>query len=187
MASHATPTRLPPERIASIAERAAEAFSYTNDFQIERVVEELGGRIRFKDFWNSTKSGSLEVSGLKDFDIFIPSHTTNERDRFTIAHELGHYILHYLTNSDPRSERKFTIDRYGDNAIETEANLFAFSFLMPSNKFREQLEECNGEISAVARFFGVSDTAARLRANMLKVHAQRKSKSIGSAAGFSAA
>ncbi|MGQ0681638.1 ImmA/IrrE family metallo-endopeptidase [Bradyrhizobium sp.] len=186
MASHALPTRLPPERIASIAEQAAEAFSYMSDLHIERVVDELGGRIRLKDFWDkSTKSGSLEVSSLKDFDIFIPSHTTYERDRFTIAHELGHYILHYLTNSDPRSEQKFTIDRYGDNAIETEANLFAFSFLMPERKFREQFDASNGEISSVARFFGVSDTAARVRANMLKLHG--KPKTAGSAASFSAA
>src|SRR5208282_6481024 len=111
-----TPTRLPPEKILSIAEEAAKAFSYTEDFNIERVVEELGGRIFLNDFWeNSAKTGSLVVGALRNFDIFVPSHTTHERDRFTIAHELGHYILHYLPNVDPRDDTSFQIDRYGDS------------------------------------------------------------------------
>ncbi len=114
-----TPTRLPREKIWSIAEKAAREFSYIHDMNIERVVEELGGRVFLNDFWeNSATTGSLVVTALKNFEIFVPSHTSDERDRFTIAHELGHYILHYLPNVDPRGNTKFQIDRYGDSLIE---------------------------------------------------------------------
>lgn len=184
----AVPTRLPRERILSIGEEAAKAFLYTKDFDIGRVVEELGGRIILNDFWdNETKTGSLEVSGLRDFDIFIPSHTTDERDRFTIAHELGHYILHYLPNADPRHDSKFRIGRYGDSAIEREANLFASAFLMPEQQFKDSYSNLGGDLSAVAKDFRVSEVAAQVRAKMLGLYDGRKPKPIGSAANVSAA
>lgn len=181
------PTRLPREKILSIGEEVAKAFSYTNDFNIDRVVNELGGRIVFNDFWENLSSrGSLEVSGLRDFEIFIPSHTP-ERDRFTIAHELGHYILHYLTNAGPRAEGKFRIERYGKTAIEREANLFASAFLMPEAQFKDAYRELGGDLGAVSMKFGVSEVAARVRAKMLGLYGGRKSKAVGSAADISAA
>lgn len=184
----AVPTRLPREKILSIAEEAARTFSYTKDFDIERVVEELGGRIFLNDFWGeASKTGSLVVTDLRDFEIFIPSHTTHERDKFTIAHELGHYILHYLPNVDPRHVAKFHIDRYGDNAIETEANLFASAFLMPEKQFTERYEKFNGDLTLVASEFGVSEVAARVRAKMLGLYGERKAKATGSATGISPA
>lgn len=177
------PTKLPREKIMSIGEQVAEAFSYTDDFNIERVVDELGGRIVLNDFWdNLARTGSLEVTSLRDFDIFIPNHTTHERDRFTIAHELGHYILHYLPNVGPQTDSPFRIDRYGNSAIEREANLFASAFLMPERQFRDAYGQFGGDLSAVATRFGVSEIAAQVRAKMLGLHAERKSKTAGSAA-----
>lgn len=184
----ADPTRLPREKILSIAEGAAKAFSFTDDFDIERVVSELGGRIFFNDFWDdAAKTGSLVVSDLRDFEIFVPSHTTRERDKFTIAHELGHYILHYLPNADPRDDAKFQIDRYGDNATETEANLFAYAFLMPKKEFFEKFKEAQGDLTFVASEFGVSEVAARGRAKMLGLYVERKSKAVGRSADISPA
>lgn len=182
------PTQLPREKIMSIGEEVAKAFSYTNDFNIERVVEELGGRIVLNDFWdNSARTGSLEVNSLRDFEIFIPNHTNHERDRFTIAHELGHYILHYLPNVGPQANSKFQIDRYGNTAIEREANLFASAFLMPEGQFREAFDQLDGDLSLVATKFGVSEVAAKVRAKMLGLYGERKSKAVGGAADISAA
>lgn len=184
----AIPTRLPREKILSIGEEAAKAFSYTADYNIARVVEELGGRIILNDFWdNETRAGSLEVSGLRNFDIFIPSHTSDEHDRFTIAHELGHYILHYLPNADPRHDSKFRIGRYGDSVIEREANLFASAFLMPEKQFKESYGRSGGDLSTVANEFRVSELAAQVRAKMLGLYDGRKSKPVGSVTDVSAA
>jgi Zn-dependent peptidase ImmA (M78 family) len=172
----------------SIGEQVAKAFSYTDDFSIERVVDELGGRIVLNEFWdNLARTGSLEVTSLRNFDIFIPNHTTHERDRFTIAHELGHYILHYLPNVGPQANSPFQIDRYGNSALEREANLFASAFLMPESLFRDTYDHSGGNLSAVATRFGVSEVAAQVRAKMLGLHAERKSKAAGSAADLPAA
>lgn len=184
------PTKLPREQISSIAEKASAAFSYCGDFDIWRVVHDLGGRIHLNDFWdNAAKTGSLTVHGLRNFEIFVPSHTTHERDQFTIAHELGHYILHYLPNVDPRAETEMQIDRYGDSAIEAEANLFAFAFLMPEALFKDTYAQCGSDLTAVAREFKVSESAARVRAKMLGLYGdgERKSKASRGATNISAA
>lgn len=180
----AEPSRLPKEKIASIAEAAAGEYSYTKDFNIDRVVEELGGRIFFNDFWeDKAKTGSLVVYGLRKFEIFVPSYTTPERDRFTIAHELGHYILHYLPNIDSRQdsiEAPFEIDRYGDSAIEAEANLFAAAFLMPVSQFQDEFRRQQGNLALVASKFHVSETAARVRAKTLGLLGDQRSAAAAS-------
>lgn len=60
--------------------------------------------------------------------------------RFIIAHEIGHYILHYDKEKDNgmyahREHKK------GKNEIENEADFFAANLLMPRKKFRNKYNE----------------------------------------------
>ncbi len=58
----------------------------------------MGGSVSVKDtlYEDPERSGSLYVDGPDKFKIVVPAHTSQVRDRFTIAHELGHYVVHYL-------------------------------------------------------------------------------------------
>lgn len=58
---------------------------------------------------------------------------TAVRDRFSLAHELGHIVLHSDIISDDIKNK----DIY--NQIEKEANRFASSFLLPSTAFSEDI------------------------------------------------
>ena len=65
-----------------------------------------------------------------------------ERKRFTLAHELGHYVLHIApTNklNDEISDEKIVYNR-DDNRdkIEMQANNFSAQLLMPSNLILEE-------------------------------------------------
>lgn len=66
--------------------------------------------------------------------VFLNRHgSTAVRDRFSLAHELGHIILHFnVTEVELKNK-----DIY--NQIEEEANRFASSFLLPSNSFSEDI------------------------------------------------
>lgn len=60
--------------------------------------------------------------------------------RFIIAHEIGHYILHYNKEKDNgmyahREHKK------GKNEIENEADFFAANLLMPREKFIDKYKE----------------------------------------------
>ena len=66
--------------------------------------------------------------------IIINKNFPNDRKRFTIAHELGHVLLH--------NENNYSIPLHRDNEKqkEKEANEFASEFLMPEEEIRRSLK-----------------------------------------------
>ena len=84
------------------------------------LIKEFGGKIHTLSFryWGDL-SGSVLIHGEKDFDIILPEHTSPIRDKFTLAHELGHYLLH----SDGW-KKKLWAARQDSNRLEWEANWF---------------------------------------------------------------
>lgn len=61
--------------------------------------------------------------------IIINKNFSNDRKRFTLAHELGHILLH--------NENNFPISTFRDR--EKEANEFASEFLMPESSIKNSL------------------------------------------------
>src|SRR5437763_342190 len=55
------------------------------------------------------------------------------RFRFTIAHELGHWICHALETAEPAVSycRAIDLTQAADRSLEREANIFAAELLMP--------------------------------------------------------
>jgi len=98
-----------------------------------------------KDFLNinvnlSSDGGDLANSGhiKKDEDggitIWINPLDSDNRQRFTLAHELGHYFLHILRGDQSEfSDTPMEFRRDGQShKEEVEANKFAARLLMPS-------------------------------------------------------
>ncbi len=86
-----------------------------------------------------------------------------ERRRFTIAHELGHWICQYRAGRPaPFYCRPGGVAAAADRAAEREANVFAAELLMPEPAVRAAWE-CEPEIAACAERFGVSGEAMHWR------------------------
>jgi Zn-dependent peptidase ImmA (M78 family) len=168
-AVRAKPSNLEKTVIFGIAEKVAHQLKFDVGVDINSVVEQLGGRVEVKEFWgNASSTGALQVSDVGKFQIAIPMHTSQERDKFTIAHELGHYVLHYLLDSPYGDKpRMMTADRYGTGREEAEANWFAAAFLMPEKTFNKHYKAKSGSLYEVAKVFGVSTQAAEIRARAL--------------------
>lgn len=162
------PTQASKQAINDFAEAAAKKFGYKPNGSIEGVVSRLGGTIEHLDPFDSDIPESICVEALRNFKIFISSLTSSQRDRFTVAHELGHYLLHFpmLTKSDPSARMKATrwVDDSNKELIRTEweANWFAAGFLMPKDEFKGKLT--GSDIASVSEYFGVSEAAAKVRA-----------------------
>jgi Zn-dependent peptidase ImmA (M78 family) len=99
--------------------------------------------------------------------LFNDGNGSEGRQRFTIAHEFGHYMVH--RNLKDQFECKDDDISTGDNNerdIEAEADQFASALLMPYDDFRKQV---NGQpisfdlIGHCADRYGVSLTAAALQ------------------------
>ncbi|MFP5222055.1 MAG: ImmA/IrrE family metallo-endopeptidase [Acidobacteriota bacterium] len=108
---------------------------------------------------------SLRIEENKTFTIFLSPETSPLRDNFTIAHELGHLLLH--TNFKEPGIAQF--NRFGSDRAETEANWFAANLLMPREEFIAAAEECGHNPYILAGRFGVSVAAANVRLSALKL------------------
>lgn len=165
-------SNLTKESIYLIAESVAQQLKYVPGGDLVDVLRKLGGRIAYHDVPGSD-SGSCFIESEGDFTIYLAHDTSIARDRFTIAHEIGHYILHYLLpkkkmGADPGPTMAY---RYGSERAEWEANWFAAAFLMPEKAFRRAAAEHKSpvgiNISSLAAKFGVSMMAAQVRAKAL--------------------
>ena len=85
------------------------------------------------------------------------------RDRFTLAHELGHFLLHHREHIRlARLENGSKIEAFRDP--EWQANTFAAELLMPLGLIDTE------EQRAIADEFGVSLQAASIRAKKIYKH-----------------
>ena len=81
--------------------------------------------------------------------IFINNQISGDRYRFTLAHELGHLLLH----------------EYPTESMEDEANLFASEFLVPEIEIRPYLEKISIErLIELKRYWKVSIAMLLVRA-----------------------
>lgn len=103
----------------------------------------------------------------KEWWLSYKSTASPERQRFTKAHELGHYVLHSQRQTEFRCGSAVIVEKdTGEANIEAQANQFSSCLLMPANHVRQEIE--SGEItfdlvSEMAKFYGVSFEAMCIR------------------------
>lgn len=163
------PTCFSKTAVSSIAEKLAKILGYTPRVNLENLIQEnLGGQIIYQDFWDmaSTNEGSLQIQFPGKFQIFLGSHMNRERNLFLMAHDLGHYFLHYLLPVQAgNAPASMNVPRYSSNErIDFEANWFAASFLMPIRIFEDCFRECHGDMLKISDHFGVARHTAQMRA-----------------------
>lgn len=159
-----SPSPLSYAAVASYAEAVGENYDVWDvdgRANIDQLIATLGGSVEVAD-----SSESLHVDGPGSFTIFVPELTSTRRDRFTKAHELGHYFLHYLY---PRLEGKRGFERGASNRAETQANVFAAALMMPTKHFGAAWHELDGDAWKLARRFDVSPRAVQVRADVLNL------------------
>ena len=124
---------------------------------VESIAEDLLGlRIR---------EGNLEVSGMlipSEREIWLnrADAAYPGRQRFTLAHELGHWIHHCREQQEMPAVlcRTEDVTLGADRAKEREANIFAAELLMPEDAVRQ-----SADAPAAAAIFGVSRAAMSWR------------------------
>ena len=133
---------------------------------LKELISDYGGSIHNVNFLNpNVPNGSIYIHSSGKFDIILPTYTGPLFDRFAIACELGHFLLH---KPEGKKENKCSWGiRLDSIRVNWEANWFAAGFLMPKYEFKKQMEEGAG-VSKLAAHFGVSLAAADIRYNHFK-------------------
>lgn len=112
-------------------------------------------------------SGELRPVTEDEFTISINRHDSQKRQRFTVAHELAHFLLH--RDQIGNGIKDDVLYRSGlSDTREAEANRLAADILMPMEQVRRKLANYGGVpsedvVSKLAMDFGVSDAAMRIR------------------------
>lgn len=142
---------------------------------LDIIVARLGAEVR-RSVVEADISGILYRQGTRKVIVVNASHSP-VRQRFTIAHELAHLVLHRgdgvhvdqgfrINLRDPRSASAELVE-------EIEANALAANLLMPADWLRRDLRdetvdlEDDHEIGALAERYGVSVQAMLVRLTSL--------------------
>lgn len=137
------------------------------------IAQDLNVAVKVSSM-NTGVSGSIRCEG-GEYIIRVNRHEARERQRFTIAHELAHFLLHRaIIDSSPNGITDNVLYRSGaPERIEYEANRLAADIVMPMHLVEMVLqEEFNGivtdaTIESLAARFQVSKAAMEIRLSTL--------------------
>ncbi|HMR29752.1 MAG TPA: XRE family transcriptional regulator [Geminicoccaceae bacterium] len=88
--------------------------------------------------------------------IFIDKHMPSDRFNFTLAHELGHLVMHTIPQND--------------GTMEKQADEFASNFLMPADDIRPYLSDITlPQLTKVKMYWKVAIAALIMRAKHLDI------------------
>jgi Zn-dependent peptidase ImmA (M78 family) len=137
---------------------------------LPRIIRALG--IRYDErFMPADESGRIERDD-DGYMIVVNATEGEQRRRFTAAHELAHYLLHRdLLHREGHLDRLFGPPGTNPSSPftprhEVQANRLAADLLMPADAVRAY-EEMGLEVGEMARRFGVSPAAMRIRLQSL--------------------
>lgn len=106
---------------------------------------------------------SGHITRVRDgYEIAVNAADAPARQRFTLAHEIAHYLLHReLLDGGIEDDRMYR-SRLG-GIVERQANRLAAQLLMPANLVRFACQAGATDVGRLARTFGVSEQAMDIR------------------------
>ncbi|MEE8587154.1 MAG: ImmA/IrrE family metallo-endopeptidase [Acidobacteriota bacterium] len=154
----------PSEQLASLL-LARLGVRGKPDLQV--IADRIGLRIREVDVDGFDGTLVRALDGAKGVIGVKRSMRENTRKRFTIAHEMGHYLIpSHRTRENVCSTKMIESWQPGLDSEELEANEFAAALLLPASLVRQPLglsEPSLPRISRAAADFEASLTATTLR------------------------
>jgi Zn-dependent peptidase ImmA (M78 family) len=147
--------------VGGILKMASEKGLYSgNSLNIEEVIRNFPDiELRYEQMQPNYSGYFKNVNGKWIIGVNQLHH--KNRRRYTLAHELGHYILHKEKNVDIVDTTFFRNNE--TDSTEYMANEFAAKLLMPEDKVRESVNRGIKNIGELAEKFEVSASAMKYR------------------------
>ncbi len=101
------------------------------------LLEQLGIPVIFLNSSSEKFSGMTVQTDVNLPIIFLNKNLPNDHKRFTLAHELGHLIMHIPFSNDP----EFMSSLEDLDEVEKQADRFAGAFLMPAKEIKRQMTQ----------------------------------------------
>lgn len=135
----------------------------------EFIAKKLGIDVLYADFKPDITE---KISGFIRFEplqIIVNKAISPNRMTFTIAHELGHYLLHqdYAKSANYQVMPRNNEYSSGKPKEEQEADCFAAELLMPAHMVKKYKDYAS--VEELARMFAVSEEAMLHRLKSLRL------------------
>jgi Zn-dependent peptidase ImmA (M78 family) len=155
-------TTLEPLPIEVIAD-----FTQSAPSDVRGLARSLGLPVLEEDLGTDV-SGKIERDLFGGYKITVNSRHSETRRRFTIAHEIAHYVLHRSKIGDEIVDDGLYRSARG-GTIERQANNYAASILMPAPVVGEKWRAGARTPEALAKVFDVSAAVAEIRIKELRL------------------
>lgn len=153
-----------PQNVRSSIDQHLKAYPV----KLGAIAKQLGVKVLLSTLPRGT-SGQISKEN-DDFVIRINRHEAKHRQRFTLAHELAHFILHRdrIEAEGGWSENVLLRAPNQPIQIEYEANRLASDLVIPSNQLLQATSDYMGPLTSeviedLARRFGVSTAAMEIK------------------------
>jgi len=132
---------------------------------VSNIAKNLGITVLEATMPQQDISGFIAKQGDDKLYIYVNENEHINRQRFTIAHELAHYYLHYKDSEDILKTKDGVLDfvkyRNGqtydsENNEEREANALAAELLVPFNALKDLWNNGHTDVTYLAHVFAVS-------------------------------
>ena len=133
---------------------------------VDIIAGELKIKVYRQEGWPDQLCGKIirdgQHGGESGYAIYINQDHSKKRQRFTLAHEIAHYILHRDSVGDGIADD--ALYRSGlSNSQESMANKLAADILMPWALVNEQIQSGKDTVEKLADAFDVSTSAMAIR------------------------
>lgn len=174
--------RLQLSFMISSLEQLQQEYSGIRPKPVVKIAKDLNIRVFGTASFEDDHSGSIAREN-GEYVIYVNKNHPVTRQRFTIAHEIGHFLEHKshldsgtefedgvkrkVSNGEGHLERRSGVLMSTEQiGMEKKANEIAADILMPKEEFIEIWNQYD-TIEEVAEIFGVSDAAVAVRAKVL--------------------
>ena len=162
-----------PSDIANNFLKIIEYKNIENPVPIVEIVKNMGFMVKMADELPNNASGiiliapELEERYHTTKCVLISNKIKYGKRRFVLAHEIGHYLFDYSSQTEARFVHRF-IASYNKDTIdepnERKVNMFAAALLMPEimfkNKYSEFIEE-NDLLTTIMRLSEIFQTTTK--------------------------
>lgn len=139
-----------------------------NSLDVIQLAQSLGCKVEEVDFDPDTISAKVQKVADGSYLIQVSRRDSAKRQRFSIAHEISHIVLH---DDDEFVEWRKPLSDYDDPDMlykEVQANMLASALLMPKELVKKVWGETK-DIDDLAEAFNVSRSAAYYRLDNLRL------------------
>ena len=165
--------------VAVARRRAASVIAHyrieSPPVDVEAVATALGLTLVRDDLGVGVSGLLVSHQGAASVCVHAADHP--HRQRFTIAHEIGHFVLRhqFARGEHVHVDRGIVVSQRGPHSAsgvdrkEVEANQFAACLLMPADLVTQEVAACgesplvDSQVSALASTFDVSEQAMTIR------------------------